>query len=383
MTLVFDQPVSGAATHALVIGVGAYAHLPGGSGPLFLKHEGLSQLSSPPHSAREVATWLLSRYRNDANPLATLELLISDDLNSGFVLPDGEVVGSVERATFQNVRDAIRQRWFARGDANQEHMLIFFFCGHGVSRGQVTSLLMEDFGSWDRHPLEQAIDFRQFCNGMDKCAARRQVYFIDSCRKASPALIEEYDNYTGEAIIPGSAFYSSAGARYTATYYATVPDESAYGRPEQASVFTEALLKAMDGIGSEETDDGWLVSTVSLQNGLDELMRRMLRDAPGLAQVSSAEAVRFPLHSLHGKPNALVTIRCKPREANKIAKLGYMPDGETNKVIRDPDESDWEVETEAGDYQFSAEFTGGPYHNSSLRKYVYPARRVVPLEVGS
>ncbi len=327
MTLVFDQPVSGAATHALVIGVVAYAHLPGGSGPLFLKHEGLSQLSSPPHSARAFATWLLSKYRNDAKPLATLDLLISDDRSSDFALPGGDVIRSVERATFQNVRDAIRQRWFARGDANPEHMLIFFFCGHGVSRGQVTSLLMEDFGSWDRNPLEQAIDFWQFYNGMDKCAARRQVYFIDSCRKASSALIEEYDNYTGEAVIPGSAFYSPGGACCTATYYATVPAESAYGRPERASVFTEALLKAMDGIGSEETDDGWLVSTISLQNGLDELMRRMLRDVPGLEQVSSADTVRFPLHTLPGKPSALVTIRCKPHEANRIARLGYVPDG--------------------------------------------------------
>jgi hypothetical protein len=43
MTLVFEREVGPPASHALVIGVGAYPHLVGGDGSLLPGHEGMGQ----------------------------------------------------------------------------------------------------------------------------------------------------------------------------------------------------------------------------------------------------------------------------------------------------------------------------------------------------
>ena len=58
--LVHDVAVAGPATHALVIGVGDYPHLNGGSEKRTEQHDGMEQLTSPPISARLFASWLMS-----------------------------------------------------------------------------------------------------------------------------------------------------------------------------------------------------------------------------------------------------------------------------------------------------------------------------------
>uniref|UniRef100_UPI003AF71AAD hypothetical protein n=1 Tax=Thiolapillus sp. TaxID=2017437 RepID=UPI003AF71AAD len=68
------------ATHAVVIGVGAYPHLNGGD-PAALTdlHGGLGQLSSPPVSARTITDWLLDSFNNPDKPLASVSLLVSEE----------------------------------------------------------------------------------------------------------------------------------------------------------------------------------------------------------------------------------------------------------------------------------------------------------------
>jgi hypothetical protein len=56
--LIHNVAVDGPATHALVIGVGAYPHLIGGTGRTKY-NDGMGQLTSPPISARLFASWLM------------------------------------------------------------------------------------------------------------------------------------------------------------------------------------------------------------------------------------------------------------------------------------------------------------------------------------
>jgi hypothetical protein len=73
---VYSRRFNGAATHAIVIGVGHYPHLPGGKGrPKFRAHGGMGQLKSPPESARVIARWLIENYAHPDKPLATVSLL--------------------------------------------------------------------------------------------------------------------------------------------------------------------------------------------------------------------------------------------------------------------------------------------------------------------
>src|SRR4051812_28921685 len=69
---------AGAGTHALVVGVGAYRHMPGGVGPIATANEGMGQLTSAPLSAREFAKWLATDFRHRTHPLRSLSLLVSD-----------------------------------------------------------------------------------------------------------------------------------------------------------------------------------------------------------------------------------------------------------------------------------------------------------------
>lgn len=383
MSLIYKRTVQGSATHALVIGVGYYAHLPEGQGKLFPEHEGLGQLTSPPHSARAFANWLLNSYHNPDKPLASVDMLISEPEDSTFTLPGGQEK-AVERARFSRARNALL-RWNKRGEKNSEHLLILFFSGHGVSKGYATSLLMEDFGKTRNNPLEHALSFRDFYEGMDICQARLQCYFIDACRTASPVLITRYNNYTGQPVIPGSAYLAASGVRAAPIFYATIPGSSAYGRAGEPSVFTHALLKALVGAGSNDLEEegSWRVDTNTLNQGLDHLLRRTLGESPGLGQVISVdELVNFTFHYLEGKPIVPVTIGCKPRDANLTAQLGYSKMEETMVVIRpEVQKTDWQVELELGEYNFFAKFQSAGFNNMHKDRTVTPPFRKISLEV--
>ena len=76
--LVYENPIpAGPATHAIVIGVGDYPHLNGGAERKTQDHENMGQLTSPPVSARQFASWLIESFHHPAKPLATVSLMLS------------------------------------------------------------------------------------------------------------------------------------------------------------------------------------------------------------------------------------------------------------------------------------------------------------------
>jgi len=379
MGIIFERQINGPSTHAVVIGVGAYSHLLGGDGDLFPGHESMGQLTSPPQSAYDFATWLINKYRNPAKPLASLELLVSDAQSTGFTLPDGQVK-PVDQANMNNVKKAVLD-WIDRGNTNVEHFMIFYFCGHGIASGLLTSLLLEDFGERHDSPLMQAIDFQEFYLGMDKCKARQQCYFIDACRAASPTLIES-SGFKGDPIIYGSVRHSDLGSRRAPIYYSTVAGSRAYGRTGAPSLFTEALLKALDGAGSDDVDGDWRVDTDTLNRGIDYILTRMIGEDLQIDQVSPVcELTRFTFHHLDGRPIVPVTIGCEPHTANEKANLSYSnPAGQ--KMIRPAVKpAPWDVYLEEGNYQFYADFPGGEFHNNNEGRYIRPPFRPVQIPV--
>jgi hypothetical protein len=90
----------------MLVGVGSYPHLPDGEDPRLARNMGLTQLSSPPVSAKALATWFLTRHRNTSAPLATVELLLSP--SQSFDSP-GRATVSIEAATMANVAQAFNR----------------------------------------------------------------------------------------------------------------------------------------------------------------------------------------------------------------------------------------------------------------------------------
>lgn len=379
MTHVMKPKGKTSVTHAIVIGVGAYKHLLGGKGKILEQNEGMGQLSSPPESARSFTDWLLKEYNNPKKPLASLQLLISDSNTDKFTLPNRTQI-KIKRATKSNVKKAI-EKWFDYGDENKKNLLTFFFCGHGIAKGPFVTLILEDFGRKPKSPLEHSIDFHDLHMGMEKCKAREQCYFIDACRNVSSTLLEA--RYRGAPIIHGSYLPSEYGKRHAPIYYSTVVGDAAYGRPGAPSVFTEALLLALRGAGSDDVEGDWRIYTDRLNIGINYIVERTASGEEGLDQVSPVDNLtRFPLHFLNDKPIVPVSIGCNPNKANKMADLSYTSKATTNKVTRPGKQlSEWDVIIKEGDYLFSAEFPPEKYRNKVQDNYIRPPYRRCIIEV--
>src|SRR5207248_1179895 len=329
-----------------------YPHLHrGGTNLVPPEHGNVAQPTSPPQSARAVATWLLTAYANDTRMLQSLELLISDPLSAHFNMPDGRTP-SIGRATFAGMDKAVKD-WKERGDSNAENLMVFFFCGHGVASGLQTTLLMEDFGHEPDSPLSHAVDFNQLYLGMDKCEARDQCFFVDACRVVSDAVLTAH-NFFGIPILYGSSLHASVPRR-APIYYSTVPGARAFGRTGAPSFFTDTLLKALEGAGGDDLDGGWWIQTDVLNRGIDYLLRRSLDKTAAQGQLSEvSHLVRRALHQLAGPPIVPVEVACQPDAWNQYAMLSFAGDAQQGQ--RDPpEEDDWEIELQMGRYVFSAE----------------------------
>ncbi|WP_080431018.1 caspase family protein [Burkholderia ubonensis] len=380
MTLLIDTPhVPG--THALVIGVGEYPWLDGGTQPRFVDYEGMGQLSSPPESARAFARWLLSPdgYNNPNCRLASLDLLISDAATDQFVLPDG-TSKTIQRARFVEIQSACRA-WCQRGK-DADDLLIFFYCGHGVARGLNMTLLPEDYGSLQLPPqssLGLAIDFHGFYSGMDSCAAKNQIYFVDACRVASGLLMRTY-NYSGDPVIPGMGRISSP-PRNAPIYYGAVPGTTAFGRPGAPSFFTEALLKAFRGAGADDISGAWALQTDTLGRGIHHHLRRAVANTAAAGQLSQASYIGPPLafHLLTGLPECPVDVLCDPECDTSVAMLGCKGNGKSDK--RDPDAAPWLLDLPVGDYVFDARVPPPSPRSGTSSLHVGPPYRQVKIRV--
>lgn len=374
--LVLDENLhSFPVTHALVIGVGAYPHLIGGSDRLSPHHDGMGQLTSPPVSARSFAEWLISQHNNPGKPLSTVALLLSEADPKPFTNPKSGEMIRPGLANYDNVAQAIRD-WKARGQENPDNLLLFYFCGHGMAKAIDMTLLMSDYGNVMDAPLENALDFRKFRLGMSRNLPRQQVYFVDACRASSETLIEAFDNAGRIPVHPGPEPSAEAPV-----FYATLAGEQAFGRNNNISVFTSALLTGLKGSGSDDSEGDWRVTTTRLKEAIDFHMRQMFAAGLRRAQVPPTdELTTFDLHYLKDKPEVGVMVTCEPEAKNSDAWFHCIGSGLDLRRVP-PEATSWSLTLPAGDYQFQAEFQGGAPIRIEKRAWVRPVYRKVPLEV--
>jgi hypothetical protein len=281
MSLVyFCEPETDQRVHVLIVGVGEYPHLEGGTAPA--PHHvtgGMKQLQSPPKSARALADWFITRYHHTHAKLATVDLLLSDAESNGYTPPrtpagTEPVPAQIDYASRQEiVNAAIAWKDRARADAND--MLVFYFCGHGLSNGFSFGLLARDFGEVTNRPWDGGFSFNRFLARMEKTAAARQVFFVDACRVANAGIL---DDATQADDLIGSAPPFHDG-RKQAVYYSSQPGELSYGRPGECTLFTKALIEALDGGAADDSyTEDWKTDTGSLNRAISDL----LADGPQL-----------------------------------------------------------------------------------------------------
>lgn len=375
--LVHEEVVTGPATYAIVIGVGEYPHLIGGSASLSPNNDGMGQLTSPPVSARAVAEWLIQNYRNPKQPLASVSLLLSETPTQDFENPKTHQRYQTETATYDNVDEAIG-KWALQGRKHAGSLLIFYFCGHGIAQGSDMSLLMSDYGRNELAPLKHAIDFRRFRLGMTRNLPSRQIYFIDACRANSDTLIESFGNAGQVPIGSGSASVAEAPV-----YFATLSGENAFGKPNEVSVFTDALLKGLNGSGSDDNEEvgQWRVTTSRLKEAIDYHVRQVFETGARRAQVPPTDDLTtFDIHYLPGLPEVPVYVSCQPDSENANAEFVCESAG-VECCRRAREKSRWVVPLPAGKYRFAAHFTSPDRAKIEAEVHVHPVYRKVFLEV--
>jgi len=365
-----------AATHAIVIGVGDYPHLPGGSGTLLLDHQNLGQLSSPPVSARSLADWLIREFDHPTKPLASLRLLVSEAEPASYTHPISGEVHQPCAATVDAVTSALVE-WKSAGDSNPDNLLLFYFCGHGIAGGMELALLCRDFGANPDNPLEGALDFRKLHLGMKaRCKADEVCYFVDACRSGAE-LTRYAEGFAGVVpFLPGPV-----QGRRAPVFYSTLMGDQAFGRANKPSYFADALLRGLGGLGSDRNEGHWQVSTTQLKKAIDAELSR--REGSGSNQQipSTDDLTTFVLHRLKGPPEVPVVVACAPREANAEATLSCRRGGEVLHQ-RPPAPLPWKLRLRAGSYEFEADFAASaPFRACVDEYYVCPPFQTVPLAV--
>ncbi len=346
--VIFDSGQREPATHAVVIGIGNYPHLIGGSGHRTDSHDGMKQLSSPPVSARAFADWLLSEFKNPEHPLGTVQLLVSEANPAPFILPDGTSV-DIGLADFKNIETAINH-WRELADEQLGNMTIFYFCGHGISEGNSMVLLPSDFGSQD-NAFKHSIDFLNIYDSMDQYKAQRQCFFVDACRASSDSLALN----KGTSILQ-SRPREAEGTRVAPIYYATLKTDLAFGLTDQPSFFTTALLDCLSHFGADDAEGDWRTSNFGLSLALDHVMDDFIKAGLEKAQTPDSAEIRqkFAINHLQHQPHALFYVKGEPHQMFLDASI-RCTDSTTTATIRAPvvagpdaEAEDWLIRITAG-----------------------------------
>jgi hypothetical protein len=377
--LVHDVPVSGPATHALVIGAGAYPHLSGGTKRLTDDHDGMGQLTSPPISSRMFAAWLMEFFHHPDKQLATVSLLVSESKSIPFVNPRDKTRSfKPQGATSANVAKAVRE-WFVRGNTHHKNLMLFYFCGHGISAGTDMALLLSDYGADPLNSLEGALDFRQLRLGMQRCQASEQCFFVDACRASSDTLISA--GFAGKVVIQPKLRNANLPKLRAPVFYSSMKGDKAYALPGRPSVFTDALLEGFKNLGAGEEEGDWRVSSFGILDTVDHLVPRRMQDLQKVQVPNSDDMVKIYLHYLSGQPDALVYVTTEPPDALGNATLTYEMAGGTPVAapLTGRNSKEWELRVPAGSYNFTASYPTGPPRIG--KQYIKPAYQRVRIKV--
>lgn len=365
--LIFEdgQPPELPGVHAIVIGCGHYRHLPGGLGLEYARANGLSQLTSPPHSARHIADWLFKTYYEDADfPLRSLHMLMAEKggapTYSHILVPERQV----PEATLENSRRAIRD-WKKRGDQSDQNLMLLYFCGHGVAAGTEHALLCSDFGEDTDDAFRHAIRFNDFYAGMERCAARSQVFLVDACREASEELMENAAS-KGQSIIAGGLSFPET-PRAAPILRSALPGTRAFGLRNKPSAFGQAFTAASKGAAWRQEAGHWVFCASHLVSGMDAFIRRIMRRFGSTLQPVIVDHGRtLTLKLPKGRPVVPVEIGCDPNEANSKASFICLSEGVevTSRTV--PQDNDWSIDLELGSYDFEATFSELAFRDSAL-----------------
>lgn len=350
MTYLLDAaPGEGPRVHALVIGVGAYRHLRGGTDPVRYDTMVTRQLTSPPLSALAFADWVVDGLRHPVAEPGSVDVLLSPGEAQG---PDGRV-REVEVPSADAVQRAV-DRWWSRCDSHPDNVALFYFSGHGLDNGSPL-LLLEDFARSRNRILDAAVDLHGLVQGMRSCRAGHQYFFLDACRERTARLDRLRDTHT----LPLLDIQDGPERRSDLTVVpAALSGGSAYADRHQVSDYTRALLDALTGRAASLLAGRWRVTSLALY----EAVYALTRTAPPTQVPGMNVHGDSVLHVLQGPPQVPLGVRCDPDAAAPLADVSLSALAAAGgKPVLELHDTVWRTVAPAGVYTVGVEFPSGHY----------------------
>lgn len=281
MTLLFSRaPGDQPATHAFVIGVGGYSSAKAGQGSLpdLLAPD----VPSAADSAKFFCDWLLRNCDLLVDPLATLEVLISDSAEGedrydwNPPLPEGHAPpAAIDEATAANVLTA-GEAWLHDDRVRNGDTVLFYFCGHGASLSSEPALFLGDLNLGNK-PWK-FMNVQSLGRSLKQnCRIGNAYLFVDACGE----LIPGFDLHVVATRDPGLGFWPevrwAAQELWKVLLLCATPaglsafDGDMTGSSVRLGRFTQTLVKALDGALVGDWDGRWAVNSASLSNQLKNL----------------------------------------------------------------------------------------------------------------
>ena len=401
MTTVFrhENPNNKPQTHVFIVGVGDYRYLIGGTEQKrFNNFLQLKQLSSAPQSAIKLANWIIKNLNNPDVPLGSVEMLLSSSNNSyrppqrndisNDIFDDaetGEII--VDRANIENIRNAF-DVWYEQCDRHTNNVAIFYYCGHGIEKGNL-ALLAENFGANQNRQFENSFDFHLTRRGMEQCRAKTQCYFVDSCREVPPDILNTLQLNNMSLKDPTVDSQSSLDAL---VLFAANRNSRAWGKTGGITRFTDALIESLNGLGSFKKGGKWQITTDKLGTAVVKTIeqRNLIPQIPKqYCKVGGEHSGNSLIHVLSREnqipPLVPVVVRFIPEEAKTNARLRFVrPNTTQNCTWEPPHPPYWHPRTiNAGNYDIYTEFVDDSnYRNCTFHdELIYPPIYDAPLEV--
>jgi hypothetical protein len=369
--LVHEVDLNGqVGTHVIVIGIGQYDHLPGGSGEPTPHHLNLKQLTSPPASARKIASWFIEAYDCPEKPLGSVSLVLSEPAAEIFKNPKTGQSFNVPSGLTEEVRAALKA-WLKRAEVDSDSRIILYLSGHGFAEGLDYFYLLRDYGEDPDDPLQGAMNYQRFVTGLAKRKPSNQFLLFDACRSTDPMITL---NRTG-----GQAFFAVdpagrlgvAQAMQQCPIFSTELDRQAFGMANEASLCARAFIRAMSGACSKKVGNAWYVTTDRIVEALSDLQNRELKNMAQAMKTKASETMkqsadgnshaRIALRKIAGTPAIPVFVRLKNAALAPAFRIRAVRGAHPPWTISDPGsagwkaQEEWEVQLEVGEYNFEAE----------------------------
>jgi hypothetical protein len=373
-------------THVLIIGVGYYQHLRGGAAPRH--HLGLSVLESPPESALQIARWFAGQTPSGAGmynpkaPLKTMNILIAAREPARF--EHNGVSQEIERPTHENVTRAF-DSWLAEVEKHPENVGVIYFCGHGImGSGPEHILLLDDHGSDTKRPFNTgSFDITSTLRALSRTVECPLFIFIDACRTYEHTLGSKIGSLPHPLLGDGA---SSANINLgTLVFESADENTQAFGQVDGISLFTKALLQALEGFcGTWHAEqEAWQINSSALVHSVPKLLELISKERGYPMQSCSSHPsgkVDISLHQTSQTPKVKVEIELTPESQRAIRgfEICNLSESDEPKIIGGLVSDIWRTEAPKGVYSIHIDSTP-PIERK--KQYLDPPHYYLPVEI--